>query len=70
MSDSNVVLSHFKIVEKPFPQEKVEFRTYVPDYAPNRAVVHEEPEEEEVETKVVRARRGRRPKAAETAETK
>jgi hypothetical protein len=54
------------------------YRTYVPDYAPNRRVDdrldeldEEQDAEEEAEVKVVRGRQGRRPaKANEAAETK
>lgn len=55
------------------------FKTYVPDYAPNRDTLSEldelddeqDAEDAEAEAKVVRGRRGRRPaQANEAAETK
>jgi hypothetical protein len=48
-----------------------EFKTYVPDYAPNKDALDEAEEDSEVETKVVTAsRRPARPKTTATAETK
>jgi hypothetical protein len=50
-----------------------EFKTYVPDYAPNKDALDalDEDEASEVETKVITStRRPRRPKTTATAETK
>ena len=58
--NNNAVVSLLKIREYPMPEDKTVFRTYVPEPEP----------EAEVETKVVKPRRGRRPKATEGAETK
>lgn len=71
---NNVALTHVTVKDTPPPggREVIGiFRTFVPDYAPNKAtLLEEEVEEVEAETKVVR--RGRRPRVRvnEGAETK
>lgn len=52
------------------PQPEPMFKTFIPEYAPNAEDLDDELAEDDAEVKVVRGRRGRRPKANEAAETK
>ena len=67
---NNAVVTHVTVKDEPFEPQPYVFRTYVPDYAPPQRETLVNEDEDGVETKVVAARRGRRPRRNQDAETK